>query len=127
MIKNEDDLSEWEKVFILPNGHVKQKTIAGAVLYQVHKFITSQCITECMYCMCEIALLIIIYLQNPAEKSAKFKVLVVKESSALTDFMTCKNISSNERDQIFCELSPSDTGLTLLHYVEIVTIEDSKV
>lgn len=66
-------------------------------------------------------------MQNPAEKSVKFKVFFVEKTSTLTDFMAYKNISSSEKDRVFYELSTSDKGLTLLHYVEIATTNDSKV
>ena len=69
------------------------------------------------------------YLQNPdpVEKSVNFKVLVVEKSSTLIDFMSDKKISSTEKERVFYELSPADKGFSLLHYVEVATIDDSKV
>ena len=69
--------------------------------------------------------------QNPAEKRVDFKVFAVKESSTLTDFMRDKKISPKEMDRVFYELLPvigsDDKGLSLVHYVEVVTIDDSRV
>lgn len=67
------------------------------------------------------------YLQNYSEKSIKFKVLVVEESSTLTEFMSGKKIYPFESEQVFYEFRPTDRGISLLHYVEVVTIEESKV
>ena len=61
------------------------------------------------------------------EKRVKFKVLVVQESSTLIDFMGVQKISSTEKERVFYELSPADEGLSLLHYVEVATIDESKV
>jgi hypothetical protein len=65
--------------------------------------------------------------QNPPEKSVKFKVFTVKKCSTLTDFMSDNEISPNEMDRIFYELLPEDEGLSLVHYVEVATIDKSKV
>ena len=70
------------------------------------------------------------YLQNPEERRANFKVLAVEtENLTLTDFMNDKSIPSTERKQVFVELSPEEKvpPLSLLHYVEVATIDDSKV
>ena len=67
------------------------------------------------------------YLQNPEEKRVKFKVLFVEKSSTLTDFMSSKNISSFKSGQVFHEFSANNGGFSLLHYVEVIIIESSKV
>ena len=63
------------------------------------------------------------------EKRVRFKVLEVQESSTLNDFMRVKKISFTEKERIFYELSSADDseGLSLLHYVEVATVDDSKV
>ena len=66
-------------------------------------------------------------LQNPAEKRVNFKVFVVRRSSTLIDFMRDEKISLYERDQVFYELLADDKGHSLIRYVEIATIDSSKV
>ena len=68
------------------------------------------------------------YPQNPQEIHSNFEILFVKDNDThVSDFMKQSVGSQFESGRVFYEFSSIDRRFSLLHYLEVIIIDDSKV